>query len=137
MTHAHSVKRLVLVDDDKMEERILRSYLQKAGAVAELTAYSSGEDFLEYMEHTKADLELMPDLVLLDVRMPGLSGFDVLARIRAESEFSEEPTILMFSNSKDESDIQKALALGANEYKTKPYEGDAYIELINELGLVP
>ena len=72
-------------------------------------------------------------LVLLDVRLPVVSGFDILTEVRSHPSFRSLPVMMMFSNSEDEHDIAKSYELGANFYQVKPRDGEEYIEFLNSL----
>ena len=127
--------QLVLVDDDDVEALILARYLRDARDDIELTVFPSGPAFLEYMEAIKGDESVpRPDLVLLDVRMPRLSGFDVLSKLRSDPAYSEEPPIYMFSNSRDDCDAKRASELGASGYRAKPTGSEEYTEFLSSIG---
>jgi DNA-binding response OmpR family regulator len=74
----------------------------------------------------------MPRLVLLDLKMPRLSGFDVLSWLRGEESFRELPVVILTSSS-HESDIKRAYDLGAHSYLVKPVGFDALVELAKSL----
>jgi DNA-binding response OmpR family regulator len=133
-TPQESTKLLVLVDDDSVEERILRAYLDEAGVSVDLLVFQSGACFLDYMDDVKVGDVRAPHVVLLDVRMPEMNGFQVLARLHEDSEPAATPRIIMFSNSKDERDAASAQEFGA-AYQIKPAGGDEYIAFLKSLDL--
>jgi two-component system, OmpR family, KDP operon response regulator KdpE len=106
-------KRLVLVvDDEPPIQRLLRATLQADGyAVA--TA-GTGEEALAFLEDER------PDLIVLDVMMPGMDGFETLRHIRARSQL---PVILLTARSSDP-DKLRGLQTGADDYMTKPFNPD-------------
>lgn len=124
---------IVLVDDDKDETFLLEQFYRMSDLENKLISFQSGKEFLDYMEKVRSDQADMPALVLLDIRMPGMSGFDVLETLRKDEDFVEDPTILMFSNSNAPSDIKKAMELGANGYQTKLSNMQSYISFLNSL----
>jgi CheY-like chemotaxis protein len=75
----------------------------------------------------------MPAIVLLDINMPGLNGFEVLRSIRSRSEFEKLPVIVMLSGSENSRDAETALSLGANRFCTKPYDINAYTAFFDSL----
>ena len=104
-------KKIIIIDDDFLVSDIYSLELQKAGFTT-ITA-NNGESGLSKIQVEK------PDLILLDIVMPGLDGLQVLDKIRSKPEFSSVK-ILLLSNLKDENTIKSGLARGANGYLVKP-----------------
>lgn len=100
---------ILLVDDDRSLLELLGDYLRRSGH--QVMAVGSGH------EGIRAVGEVAPDLVLLDVTMPGLDGWQVLARIRAESSVP----VIMLTARGDEPEILRGFAAGADDYVTKPF----------------
>jgi len=106
-----TVRRVLLAEDDTMMATVLRGLLRLNGF--EVSHKENGSDALqEASEHPSS-------LVILDVRMPGADGFEVLERLRKMPGYSQTP-ILMVSAVKDSKEIARGLSLGANDYITKP-----------------
>lgn len=106
-----STYRLYLTDDDRF---LLDMYAVKFKAAGhEVTAFSSGEDVLKALREQPA-----PDALLLDIVMPGLDGFEVLAAIQKEH-LVPTTKVIVLSNQGQESDIEKAKQLGAVGYIIK------------------
>lgn len=106
-------KRILLVEDDPSLLRAVSYILEKEGY--EVLTAMNGLDGL-----TKAKGE-NPDLLILDVMLPGIDGFEVCHRLRAESQTAQLP-ILMLSAKGQAADKTMGLEVGANEYLTKPVE---------------
>lgn len=104
------LKRILLVEDDDALASVYITRLQAEGFDARRVA--NGEDALA------TALSYRPDLILLDVMMPKVSGFDVLDILRSSPETSEVKVIMLTALSQD-SDKERAEALGANEYLVK------------------
>lgn len=104
-------KKILIIDDDFLVSDIYSLELQKAGYTT-ITA-NNGESGLSKIQVEK------PQLVLLDIVMPGLDGLQVLDRIRSNPETSQIK-VLLLSNLKDENTIKSGLARGANGYLVKP-----------------
>jgi CheY-like chemotaxis protein len=106
---------ILLVDDETMNLKILRTILRK-GEYRFLEA-QSGEEALQLLQTEKADL------IVLDLMMPGMDGFQVLERVKSDPSTDFIPVIIA-SALKDSSAIEKGLELGANDYFTKPLSDD-------------
>lgn len=103
--------KILVVDDEATQRLLTRGHLEGEGfAVVEA---SSGEEALE------ANLRLHPDLILLDVMMPGIDGFEVCRRIRADPSVCHTPIIIVTGREAAE-DVQKGFAAGATDFLTKP-----------------
>ena len=120
--------RVLLVDDDRLDVELALDAFREVG-LSEIThVATSGEEALAYLfgEGPYADRRRypMPDLVLLDLKMPGLSGHDVLVRIKATPGLRRLPVVIL-SSSHEEEDLKRCYDNGANSYLVKPasYEG--------------
>lgn len=103
--------KILVIDDDETLHIICRTYLTKAGHTVE-TAF----DGIEGLEKAAA---FHPDIILLDINMPKLSGFDAAKRLKENPE-TKGAAIFMMSSLKQEANIQKGYGLGIDEYITKP-----------------
>jgi CheY-like chemotaxis protein len=115
---------ILIVDDEPMTRDMLRMMLELAGY--HIREAEDGLDALRQIETA------VPDLVLLDVMMPGLDGFEVCATLRRMPETATLPVIMLSAKSAQES-IQRGLAAGANKYLTKPITRQVLIDEIKEL----
>lgn len=104
--------RTVLIVDDDGPSRTVLSIVCGARGLRVIEA-ASGVDAL------RATIDLRPDLILLDVSLPDMSGLDVCRQVR---QAGIDTPILMLSGHTDPADVARGLGLGANEYMTKPYE---------------
>ena len=114
--------RILIVDDDQINSRTLSKRLTKRGFSVDCVA--SGKDCLEYIQHE------IPDLILLDIVMPDMSGLQVLQYIRSVYSSIDIP-IIMATAKTDVSDIVDALRMGANDYMQKPMNIDIAEARIN------
>jgi len=103
---------IIIVDDDEDISKILCHRLTKAGY--DVTVALDGEQGL------KIATRRPPALILLDVMLPGKSGFEVLSRLRQNHSTSKVPVILLTSRNQEE-DVLQGLTAGANDYLTKPF----------------
>jgi two-component system, OmpR family, alkaline phosphatase synthesis response regulator PhoP len=104
--------RILVVDDDKQIVRLVQSYLEKSGFTI-LTAYD-GENALRIIRHER------PDLIVLDLMLPGKDGWEITKAIRADANLAATP-ILMLTARIEDTDKILGLELGADDYLTKPF----------------
>lgn len=103
---------ILMVDDVPKNLQVLGNILNKEGY--KISAALNGEQALKILENAK------PDLILLDVMMPGLSGFDVIKKIKEKKELQEIPVIFLTAKTEKE-DVIQGVELGAVDYVTKPF----------------
>ena len=117
-------EELVLIAEDNPDEAtLIRRAIDKAGITAPVRILTDGEQVLLYLEGRGAYADRranpQPTLIILDLKMPRKSGFEVLEWLQEHREYSVVPTVVMSSSSIDK-DVQKAYQLGANTYFIKP-----------------
>ncbi|MCA9073409.1 MAG: response regulator [Planctomycetaceae bacterium] len=103
--------RILIADDNQQNRELLDAYL--AGEEYQIEMAADGEQTLQKVRDTD------PDLVLLDIMMPKLSGYEVCQRIKQDEKTGSIP-VLMVTALKDMGDIEKAVAAGADDFLTKP-----------------
>ena len=108
--------RVLVVDDIPVNVILLAERLKLASY--QVVTATSGEEALKIIRQSP------PDIVLLDVMMPGMSGYDVCRSIRSEEKFARLPVVMVTALDKD-SDRKDGLEAGADEFLTKPVEDDA------------
>lgn len=114
---------IMIVDDIPVNTILLEKILEKEGY--RLYSYNNS---LQAME---AITEIVPDILLLDIMMPGLNGMAFLKRLRSNNSY-DNVRIIMVTAVSEQEEISKALALGANGYITKPISPKKLIGFINE-----
>lgn len=129
---------ILLVEDDPAHaEIVLRNLTALEGRVRCIAHLSDGQQALDYLqregEHASPDSSPRPDLVLLDLRLPRVDGFEVLRRMKSSQDVSHIPVVVL-STSEAESDISAAYRGGASSYLVKPAEYEAYIALMQAFG---
>ena len=123
----NSVKHVIVVDDDDINLQIADKILSSNGI--EVTTLKSGEELLDYLEKDTT----LPDLVLLDVRMPGLDGYETMKRLRTkDTPAARLPVIFLTA---DDTDVSEAtgLALGALDYIHKPFVPEVLLLRVNHM----
>lgn len=124
---------IVIVDDDPGQLQLLTYIYQKTERSNPLICLQSGNDLINYIEKVRDNIVGMPEVILLDINMPDLSGFDVLKKLRATEEFKKHPPIIMFTSSESMSDIIKAKNLKADAYCTKPVGVNMAMNLLSNI----
>jgi DNA-binding response OmpR family regulator len=116
--------RILVVDDDPVIVRLLEVNLRLDGY--EVETASRGEEALERAAATG------PDLVILDVMMPGLDGWETCRRLREQPAFAETPVVFLSARAQDD-DRSRGVALGSVSYVTKPFDPVRLMELVRQL----
>ncbi len=123
----NATKKILVVDDEEVTVELAKKFLEGHGF--EVVTAKNGEEAIE-----KA-IDEHPDLILLDVVLPGLDGFEVCSRIKADKRFEGVP-VLMFTARGFDQDIRRGREVGADDYIVKPLSGSALIATIQKhLGL--
>jgi CheY-like chemotaxis protein len=124
------------VDDDPNDTALLQAASRRAGILHELHNVADGEEAIAYLDGTEPYEDRtryqMPALILLDLKMPRATGFEILQWIRRNPRISRIPVVVL-SGSELEEDIRKAYASGANSYLVKPLGFDALVDLIRSV----
>ncbi|MDN3690218.1 response regulator [Cyclobacterium jeungdonense] len=117
---------LLMVDDSHVDALLVENALLNEVGCPNFSSYSDPEEFLSY---TESHHGIGKCLVLLDINMPKINGFEVLEKLRSTSGWELIP-VIVFSTSSNTADIKKAIRLGANAYMIKPLNIDEYQDLI-------
>jgi two-component system, chemotaxis family, response regulator Rcp1 len=121
---------ILLVEDDPGDVRLTAEALKESGFPFHLSVAGDGDDALNRLYKVgKYSNQSTPELVLLDLNLPTLSGKDVLKIIKHDNFLSQIP-IIVLTTSKDEEDIKASYNLHANSYITKPTDLERFIEII-------
>ena len=124
---------LVMVDDNEAEIMLAYSCFEQSQRAQRWVSFTDPQAFLTYMEEVKTGARAMPRVVLLDINLVVMTGFEVLEKIRADPHFCERPPFIMLTNSGQARDRQRARAAGADEYCQKPDNLDDYVEFFRQL----
>ncbi|TYL40268.1 response regulator [Natronococcus pandeyae] len=129
-TDGHDVE-ILLVEDNPGDIRLLREAMAKTEIPHRIHTVRDGSAALEFVEADDSDAP-RPDIVLLDLNLPQVTGDEVLAEFKADPELRSTPVIL-FSSSRAPEDVRRAYELGANAYLSKPIDPDELEELVQSV----
>jgi two-component system response regulator len=133
----HSEK-ILLVEDSQDDEMLTRRAFQKGRVKNEVVVARDGAEALDYLYCTGSyagrDPADMPQVVLLDLKLPKVDGLEVLRRIRADARTRTLPVIILTS-SREEGDLIAGYQEGANSYIVKPVDPEQFEASIRQLGL--
>ena len=123
---------MVMVDDNIDEIFLTRRQVRRQGIVNHFVSERRSECLIDTLSGLYKDNEIDNILILLDINMPRMDGFDTLKMIRSHAQFKNLP-VIMFSASDDQADMVEAARLGANGYMVKPFAMDAMIGALGGL----
>jgi len=130
------ITRILVVDDDETNVDLLLIALSRQQFPHETVVTRDGAEALDYLfgrgKFTGRDGE-QPVVVLLDLKMPGVDGFEVLRQVKSDDALRRIP-VVVFSSSDDESDRWQSYELGANAYVTKPVDFAELLEVVQVVG---
>ena len=112
---------VLLVEDDPADQKLVKRALANQDLTCDLHVAQSGEEALEYLESCKEGSvdKAAPDVILLDLNMPGMGGREFLRQIKADEKWSSTPVIIL-TTSDSETDVQQCYKLQASGYVQKP-----------------
>lgn len=131
-------KIILLVEDNPDDEELTLRALRKNNILNDVVVARDGVEALDYLYGTGAyegrDPDDLPQIVLMDLKLPRLDGLEVLKRIR-EHEKTQFLPVVILTSSKEEQDLFRGYELGANSYIRKPVDFIQFTEAVRQLGL--
>jgi CheY-like chemotaxis protein len=131
-------KIILLVEDNPDDVTLTERALKKSHILNKLVVAKDGAEALDYIlgtgNYSDRDMNSMPEVVLLDLKLPKIDGLEVLKRIRSDKRTKLLPVVILTS-SKEENDLINGYTLGANSYIRKPVNFNQFVEAIHQLGL--
>lgn len=132
----NELSTILLVEDDSDDAELIAYAFGKAAIANPLAAVADGDAAVDYVGGAAAYADRMrhplPGLILLDLKLPRRSGFEVLSFIRGQEATRHTPVVVLTSSNQQD-DIRRAYELGANSYLVKPIGHDALIEMVRSL----
>jgi two-component system, response regulator len=131
-------KTILLIEDNPSDIALTKRALEKARIANRLVVAEDGQEALDYLRgagaHAGRDVSDQPLLTLLDLKLPKVSGLEVLRRIRSEALTRRLPVVILTS-SNEEQDVAQSYDMGINSYIRKPVDFNQFANAVEQLGL--
>jgi len=128
---------ILLVEDNPTDAELTMRALKRKNLINKLVWVKDGSEALDFIfakgEYSDRNIEDLPKLILLDLRMPKVDGLEVLQEIKADNRTKRIPVVVLTS-SKEDRDIVESYKLGVNSYVSKPVEFDEFIDAVSTMG---
>lgn len=128
--------QVLLIEDDPGDQEITRRALHREGFHAELHVVADGKEALDYLfergRYAEPGTAPRPDLILLDLNLPGVSGKEVLAAAKRDEGLRRTPVVVVTTSARTQ-DVDDSYDLGCNSYVVKPLEADRFIAALREI----
>ncbi len=129
---------ILLIEDNEDDAELAIRALRKDNVARYIIHLKDGEDALDFLfgngQYTGRNTNNRPLLILLDLKMPKVSGLEVLEQIKSNEQTKAIP-VVMLTSSKEHPDVEKSYLLGANSYIVKPVDFDNFRKVVNDLGI--
>ena len=133
-----SEKVILLVEDNSDDEALTLRAFKKSNITNQVVVARDGAEALDYLlgtgKYAGRDVHDLPQLILLDLKLPKVDGLEVLRRIRSEAHTKLLPVVILTSSNEQE-DRRNGYGLGANSYIRKPVDFTKFIDAVQQLGL--
>ena len=137
MNDVHDVELLIVEDNEQDLELTLRA-LKKAKLSNRIRVARDGVEALDYIfcenSHQSRRIDHSPSLILLDLKLPKVSGVEVLARVKSDPRTKLIPVVVLTSSNQDH-DVRSCYQLGVNSYIVKPVNFESFVVAVQDLGL--
>jgi two-component system, response regulator len=131
-------KVILLIEDNIDDERLTLRALRRNNIMNEVVVACDGQEAIDYLfgsgSYAGRDMNVMPAVVMLDLKLPRLSGLEVLKRIREDPRTTRLPVVVLTS-SEDEQQVAQAYSLGANSFIHKPTDPGEFSEMVLQLAM--
>ena len=131
-------KVVLLVEDNPDDEALTLRALRKHNLANEIIVARDGQEALDYLfgegEYAGRDIHSLPQVILLDLKLPKVDGLQVLEQLR-NTEHTRNVPVVVLTSSSQEQDMMRSYDLGANSYVRKPVDFEEFLEAARQLGL--
>jgi two-component system, response regulator len=131
-------KCILLVEDNEDDVELTKRALARSNVANDLFIVNDGQEALDFLfkrgRHQNRDEDSDPCLVLLDIKLPKVSGLEVLRALRESDELPRYPVVMLTSSNEDR-DLVESYNLGANSYIRKPVDFEQFVEAVQQLGI--
>lgn len=129
---------ILLVEDNPNDVELTLRAFEKSNVTNQIVVARDGEQAIQYLfstgPHASRDPKVMPEVVLLDMKLPKIDGLGVLRRMRADERTKRLP-VVMLTSSKEEKDVVSSYDLGANSFVRKPVDFAEFVDAAKHLGV--
>lgn len=131
-------KIVLLVEDNPDDEELTRLAFDECRLANKLVVVRDGQEALDYLfatgKYSDRDIREVPQLILLDLKLPKVDGLEVLQRVRTDDRTKLLPVVILTS-SKEEQDLVESYSLGASSYIQKPVDYLQFVEAVRQIGM--
>lgn len=131
-----NAKRILLVDDNPNDVELALCALEEMGIAGDVAVVGDGDEALDYLRCDGKFSDRAsenPVVTLLDMKMPKMSGLDVLRQMKADVNLRSIP-VVMLTSSREQQDVNDSYAAGVNAYIVKPVEFEKFVKAVKEIG---
>jgi CheY-like chemotaxis protein len=129
---------ILLVEDNTNDAELTMRSLKKSNIVENIIHLKDGDVALDFLfgrgQYEGRDITIKPKVILLDLKMPKVSGIEVLEQIKS-NELTKKIPVVMLTSSKEHPDVEKSYELGANSYIVKPVDFETFRQTVKNLGI--
>jgi CheY-like chemotaxis protein len=127
---------ILLVEDSNLDVELTLDAFREAGLSNRIEVASNGQQAIDYLlgkeKYSDRESYPLPDMILLDLKMPGIDGFDVLERIKS-TPFVKRIPVIILTSSKEQGDRALSYDIGANSYLVKPVSFSGFIDVVKQI----
>ena len=126
---------IVMIEDDQGHATLIEKNLRRAGITNELIHFNTGQKAVDHFFGTDSRANENPMLILLDLNLPEIDGYEILSKLKNDKKTHKIPVIVL-TTTDNPREVEKCYEMGCNVYITKPVEYEAFAESIKKLGLL-